>query len=254
MPTLLEIDGVEDQAKLCRELGLNFVELNMNMPQYQSDLIDVDLLNSVADKYGIKYSIHLDENTNISDFNPYIASAYLQTVKDTVDVAERLNAHIINMHLSKGVYFTLPDKRTYLFDKYLDVYLESVVAFREICEKRIGSSNVTVCIENTDGYEDFQLKALDILLKSRAFGLTFDIGHSHAAGDRDEKFILSNINKLKHFHIHDAAGKRDHLTLGEGEINFRKYLEVARQLDASAVIETKTADALRRSCQVINSI
>ncbi|MDE6189157.1 MAG: sugar phosphate isomerase/epimerase [Clostridia bacterium] len=251
MPTLLELNGVEDCAKLCAELGLDFIELNMNLPQYQLGNIDVSLLNSIAEKYGINYTIHLDENANFSDFNLYVANAYLQTVKDTIEISKRLNANIINMHLSKGVYFTLPDKKVYLFEKYLDAYLGSIATFRDICENAAGDCGLTICIENTNGYESFQLKAIEILLQSKTFALTFDIGHSYAARDCDEKFILSNANRLRHFHIHDATRCRDHLTLGEGEINIRKYLDLANRLGASAVVETKTVDSLRKSCAVV---
>ena len=48
MPTLIEPSTLEDCAKLCAELGLDFIELNMNMPQYQLDKIDVDYLKSIA--------------------------------------------------------------------------------------------------------------------------------------------------------------------------------------------------------------
>ena len=34
MPTLLEAAGAEESAALCAELGLQFVELNMNLPEY----------------------------------------------------------------------------------------------------------------------------------------------------------------------------------------------------------------------------
>ena len=124
MPTLIETNGLQDCAKLCRDLGLDFIELNMNLPQYQHDNINVDLFNSIADEYGIKYSIHLDENTNVSDFNPYVAKAYLKTVEDTIELGKQLNVRIINMHMSKGVYFTLPDGKVYLFEKYLDNFLD----------------------------------------------------------------------------------------------------------------------------------
>ena len=32
MPTLMETDTLESCAALCRELKLNFIELNMNLP------------------------------------------------------------------------------------------------------------------------------------------------------------------------------------------------------------------------------
>ncbi len=70
MPTLIETDTLEACAALCHTLGLQFIELNMNLPQYQPNQIDVPHFQSVAERYGIYYTIHLDENLNVSDFNP----------------------------------------------------------------------------------------------------------------------------------------------------------------------------------------
>lgn len=39
MPTLVENRSFEDNVILCKELGLNFIELNMNFPEYQIDNI-----------------------------------------------------------------------------------------------------------------------------------------------------------------------------------------------------------------------
>ena len=35
MPTLIELNTLEESAALCRELGLKFIELNMSFPQNQ---------------------------------------------------------------------------------------------------------------------------------------------------------------------------------------------------------------------------
>lgn len=55
MPTLIENDTLEDNAKLCNELGLQFVELNMNLPQFQNDVINVDFFNGVANVWRLLY-------------------------------------------------------------------------------------------------------------------------------------------------------------------------------------------------------
>ena len=59
MPPLIELPDLEDCAKLCRELGLQFVELNMNLPQYQPDQMDVSALSWIAQQYRIGYTLHL---------------------------------------------------------------------------------------------------------------------------------------------------------------------------------------------------
>ncbi|MEY8357128.1 hypothetical protein AALB39_27815 [Lachnospiraceae bacterium 54-53] len=39
MPTLIELAGLEENARPCNSLGLKFIELNMNLPQYQVEIL-----------------------------------------------------------------------------------------------------------------------------------------------------------------------------------------------------------------------
>lgn len=249
MPTLIETSTLEECAKLCAELELDFIELNMNMPQYQLDKIDVDYFKSIANKYGIYYTIHLDENLNVSDFNPYVAEAYTKTVADTIKIAKQLSIKVINMHMVRGVYFTLPDRKVYLFSEYKEQYLKSIVAFRNMCENAIGDADIKICIENRDGYEEFQKEAIEILLESNVFALTFDVGHNHGIGGTDEEFIMKHKDRLHHIHLHDAKSRKNHLALGTGEMDIEKYINLAKEHNCRAVLETKTIDGLKQSVE-----
>ena len=252
MPTLIETRTLEECAKLCAELELDFIELNMNLPQYQLDKIDVKFFKSIADKYGIYYTIHLDENLNISDFNPYVSEAYTKTVTNTIEIAKQIGVRVLNMHMARGVYFTLPDRKVYLFSEYKEQYLESIVAFRNMCDVAIGYADIKICIENCDGYEDFQKEAIELLLKSKVFALTFDVGHNHGIGSTDEEFIMKHGNRLSHIHLHDAQGRKNHLALGTGEMDIEKYLSLAKEQNCRVVLETKTIDGLKQSVEWIN--
>lgn len=252
MPTLIETSTLEECAKLCTELGLDFIELNMNMPQYQFDKIDVDYFKNIADKYGIYYTIHLDENLNVSDFNSYVADAYKKTVADTIEIAKQLNIKVLNMHMAKGVYFTLPDRKVLLFAEYKEQYLKSIVDFRNMCEAAIGDTDIKICIENCDGYEDFQKEAIELLLESKVFALTFDVGHNHGIGGIDEEFIMKHKDRLHHIHLHDAEGRKNHLALGTGEMYIEKYINLAKEQHCRIVLETKTIDGLRTSVDWLN--
>lgn len=247
IPTLIENNSIEESVKLCKNLGFNFVELNMNLPQYQLENIDVEKLNRLKEENNIFFTIHLDENLNVSDFNSYVANAYLKTVLETIEIAKLLDVKIINMHLSKGVYFTLPDKKVYLFEQYRENYLQSITSFRNTIEKKLKNTDIKICIENTNGYTDFQIEAIDILLQSSVFALTFDIGHSHCVDNIDEKFIINRENNLIHLHLHDAQDKKDHMTLGTGNVNIEKYIELAKKHNCTVVLETKTVEALKKS-------
>ena len=90
MPTLIENKNLEETVMLCKEWGLQFIELNMNFPMYQVPCLEeTDYLNELARKNGIYFTIHLDENLNICDFNRFVSDAYMETVERTLKAAQK---------------------------------------------------------------------------------------------------------------------------------------------------------------------
>lgn len=92
MPTLVELPDIEDCAKLCNWLGLQFIEFNMCLPQYQIESIDAKKLIETAKKYNVFYTIHLDDTDTPCDFNPKIAKAYTDTVLETIELAKQIGS------------------------------------------------------------------------------------------------------------------------------------------------------------------
>ena len=245
MPTMLDCADLEANAALCRRLGMQFVEINMNLPMYQADALKQAKL--LSDRYGIGFTIHLDENFVPADFNPLVSEAYFETMRRTLRAALEIGAPVVNMHLSRGIHFKLPDRVVYLFDRYREEYLSRIRVLRSLCEREIGGRGLRVCIENTNGYLDFQKEAVALMLESDVFALTWDIGHSYTAELDDVPFLMANRGRLAHFHIHDALNRRCHLTLGEGEMELTKMLSMAKDCGARCVVETKTPAALEKS-------
>jgi sugar phosphate isomerase/epimerase len=261
MPTLIENHTLEENVNLCSNLGLNFIELNMNFPEYQVHCLEkTDYLIELAKKAGIYYTIHLDENLNIADFNSLVSEAYLETVRRSIDVAKKF-LHLrdlygnssqpltLNMHMHHGIYITLPDCKVQMYDRDFDAYMNSFSLFRSKCEEWIGDSEVMIVVENTDGFREYEKKAIEYLLESPKIGLTWDIGHSKAIGEKDVPFIMQHKEKLMHFHIHDGSEvpPKNHLALGDGEIDLNDRLRLAGERNARCVIETKTIEALSKS-------
>ena len=62
-------------------------------------------------------------------------------------------------------------------------------------------------------------------------------------------FIMEHQDRLVHFHIHDGSEKppRNHLALGDGEIDITGRLQLAKNRNARCVLETKTIKALNAS-------
>lgn len=263
MPTLVENSVLEENLSLCRKLGLSFIELNMNFPEYGIDTLDnTEALISAGEQNGIYYTIHLDETFNPADFNPLVRKAYLETAERTIEAAKKLvplkdrfgnpsQPVTINMHMHHGIHVTLPDRKVQMYDRNFDVYMDCFRSFIAFCEERIGDSDVAITVENTEGFKAFEQQAVDLMLKSPVFLLTWDIGHSKAEGEGDVPFILARKDRLKHFHIHDGRENphANHLALGDGEIDIAARLSLAEDLGARCVLETKTVAALEHSVE-----
>lgn len=263
MPSLIENKTLEDNAALCHSLGLKFIELNMNFPEYQIECLeDTDTLIAVADRKSIYYTVHLDENLNIADFNRLVTDAYLETIHRSIEAARKLiclrdrygdrsQPLTLNMHMNHGIYITLPERKVQMYERDFDTYMKSFAAFRSLCEEWIGDSDIKIVIENTDGFWTYEKQAIEYLLESPMFGLTWDIGHSKAIQERDVPFIREHQDRLIHFHIHDGSEKppRNHLALGDGEIDLADRLSLAESRNARCVLETKTIEALKQSVQ-----
>ncbi len=261
MPTLIENDTLAQNISLCRMLGLSFVELNMNFPEFQVEKLErTDLLAKMGADAGIYFTIHLDENLNVADFNLLVAEAYLETVRRTIEVAKKLvplknqfgdpgQPLTVNMHMHHGIYITLPDRKVQLYERYFPVYVDAIERFRDLCTEWIGDADVRIVVENTDGFKPYEMRAIELMLMSPVFGLTWDIGHSKATREVDVPFIETNVERLMHMHVHDATESpaRNHLALGDGEIDLAARLSLAAEHNARCVLETKTIEALRSS-------
>jgi sugar phosphate isomerase/epimerase len=104
-------------------------------------------------------------------------------------------------------------------------------------------------VESCGDYGDkiYLRKGLAIILESPAFALTFDIGHNASADYVDEPTIMDHRERLYHMHIHDASGHKNHLKLGDGDVDLIKYLDLAKSHNCRVVLEVKTIDGLRQS-------
>lgn len=138
-----------------------------------------------------------------------------------------------------------------MYERCFDTYIAAFRSFVSCCEQWIGDSDIKIAVENTDGFRKYEKRAIECMLESDCFVLTWDIGHSKATNEVDVPFILSHRDKLKHFHIHDGTENppKNHLALGDGEIDLAERLRIAGESNARCVLETKTVVALKRSVE-----
>ena len=254
MPALVECDSIVECVRVAKENSLDFVEINMSFPQYIPANSDVSLYNKLASENGIFYTVHADEQLNPFDFNEEVSKCYFNVMAECIDFAVAIGAPVINMHLLKGVYVTLPDKVILLTDVYKSEYLSRVKDFISMCEERIGNAPLKIAIENVDSnpFTESQICALEYFMKSGVFGLTLDVGHDDCLLGRDRAVFEKYRDKLVHLHLHDSDGKHAHLPLGEGRVDIKSKLAMLDEA-GTCLIEVKTVSGLSKSVEYLNN-
>ena len=252
MPTLVECKDIFECRDVAKRFGIDFIEINMSFPQYQPASLSVDALREMSERDGIFYTIHADEMLNPFDFNRKVSDCYFDVMRDTIRFAKSLGVPVINMHLLKGVYVTLPGKVILLSDVYADEYREKVKAFIAMCEEEIGDAPLKIAIENVDSnpFTESQLSVLPLFMESPVFGLTLDTGHELCLGFVDSHVFDEYPDKLLHLHLHDAVGKSAHLPLGTADVDISAKLSRLPN-DKTCLVEVKTVAGLEESMKYL---
>ena len=253
MPTLIECKNIDDCVAVARKCGLDFVEINMSFPEYYPHNLDVDKIKELSAESRVGYTIHADEMLNPFDFNDTVSDCYFKVMKDTISFAKKIGATVINMHLLKGVYVTLPDKVVLLSDVYFEKYIEKVGQFVKMCEKEVGESNIKIAIENVDSnpFTESQLASLELFLGSPVFALTLDVGHEVCLGNKDTHVFKKYPDKIRHLHLHDSDGKKPHLALGDGTLDvIGKIKDFGGE---TCLLEVKTIEGLKKSVEYLKN-
>jgi len=250
MPALIEFESFEENTKLCQELGLDFIEINMNLPIY-NQLMNIEEIKRCIAKYDIKLTMHLSETFDPFELDPVIRNARIKSFTYAVERANDLGVDLLNMHMSKGIHFTLPNQKLFLYEKYIEDYLNYVKEFKKI----VDDLGVKLCIENTGIHNlEFIKRATDILLDSDNIFLTYDIGHDITSGYKDKSYYAGHLNEIIHFHIHDATTLSNHLELYMGDLDIDYYLKYAKTTCSNCVIEVKSSKELIASIKKIKDL
>ena len=254
MPALVECNDITECVALAKKCGIDFVEINMSFPQYLPENSDVNLYKKLSEENGVFYTIHADEQLNPFDFNSSVSDCYFNVFADCIDFAKAIGAPVINLHLLKGVYVTLPEKVILLTDVYKNAYFERVKAFIKMCEEKIGDADLKIAIENVDSnpFTESQIEALEFFMNSHVFALTLDVGHDDCMSGKDRHVFEKYPHKLVHMHLHDSDGKHPHLPLGSGRIDIETKLALMNP-DSTCLVEVKTIDGLVKSVQYLKS-
>lgn len=116
---------------------------------------------------------------------------------------------------------------------------------------------VRLAIENMPGFPFFLGKtaeALADIVSGTDLGICFDIGHAHTMG-QIEAMVETFGDRIVNVHIHDNHGQKDeHLTIGDGDIDFPGVLRLLHGYRGNFIIESKNLESAVESQSRLKSL
>lgn len=248
MPTLIEKDTILDNVLLCNELGLDFIELNMNLPYCMPDRNKPEEMLKLKKEYDINFTLHFPEEIDFGCFYDDIRKANIRLFNNIAIWASKFGVVKINIHLNPGVHFTLPEEKVFVYDRHMEMFIEkftdSMIRITEIASPL----GIKVCIENMKTHR-FMEETFKKMVNVENLYFTWDVGHDAMSNYKMEKIYLEDPHKVSHMHLHDYNGNSDHQILFDGIIPIKERIKFAKENNLTVVIETKTEEALRKSIE-----
>lgn len=239
MPILYEYNSIKENIDLAKKLGLDFIELNLNFGYCRNEMERYQELEKIIKESNLEYTIHFYDEADFATYDE-VVDAYLILLDKYLNLSKNMNIKLVNVHLNIGPIVTISGERNYIYQKEYDIYIERLINNLKKAEELANKYNVKLVIENIEIPEYLVNTYLD--LNKNGFNFNYDIGHDYTSTRALEELIENNNFKFLEFHIHDAKGKKCHLAIGEGEINIKKFKDLAK--DCYVVLEVKSSEEL----------
>ena len=240
MPILVEFHSLAENIELCHELNLDFIELNLDIPYCFPENMDSKLLKEN------NFTLHLSEKVDVGELNNSLREFYLNEIEKIISFGTKYNIFKYNLHLDPGIHFSLPDKKVFIYQEYLNDYLKAYKSSCDILSNIAKRYNAIILFENVK-IETYTLKAIEIISSYDNLFFTLDLGHNIRYGNIAKEKFLKYDNKIKHIHLHDFNGLKDHQELFIGILNIKEELDFCKSKNLDVLIEVKRKEELVNS-------
>ena len=206
-----------------------FAEAEHRLPSLESRLMDI------IPSYNLSYSIHAPiSDINIGSLNERIREDSVIELLTTAETAANLNIDLMTIHPGM-TSMAVP----YMEEKAAEKAKKSLRSLDRISAEY----GVVIAVENMPAFP-FMLgrtaEELKELLDGTNLRFCLDIGHANTTDQIDE-LIKEFRDRLANIHIHDNHGEHDeHLTLGEGDIDFKRIIDSLKGYTGNYIIESRS--------------
>ncbi len=251
MPVLYEYHSVLENITLAKALGLNFIELNLNFGYCREQLEKPEELNQLLVKNDLEATLHFYDEADFASYSE-VVDAYLHLLEKYAILGFKSQVKVINIHLNEGPIVTISGQKNYIYEKEYPSYIENIKKRLHQAKRICNQNQIELVLENV--YVPNHIQKTYQELWKEGFDFNYDIGHDNNDNDHLQEVLKTTPIKFREYHIHDGNRKTCHLTLGDGEINIRKFKQQAEKDGAYVVLEVKSSEDLRKSVKYFKNL
>lgn len=200
-------------------------------------------------QYGMTFSVHSAiADTNVAAVNSRMREATAMELLSEMEAAGEMGATTITVH--PGIINLAVS----------DIRERSIAAAQDtmrVLDRAQTEYGVRVAVENMPNFQvmlGISAEELDRIVGPTDLGICFDIGHANTSGQIDA-MVDTFSDRIVNVHIHDNLGvKDDHMTIGEGQIDFRSVISKLRSYKGTYIIEAKSLESAIESKAVLEGM
>lgn len=203
---------------------------------------DPEGIRGIIESHGLVCQVHAPIcDWNIAAMSDRLRDASIQETIANIDAAVEIGARMVTVHpgLTSMAVGGLEDR--------------AVARAREamrVLERHVDGMDVTLAIENMPAPPFFLGRTASQLLTiidGTDLSVCFDIGHANTMGQIDA-MVDTFGDRIANIHIHDNHGQTDeHLTIGDGTIDFDRVLNRLSGYRGNWIIESKSLESAVQS-------
>ncbi len=200
-------------------------------------------IRSLAAEHGIDLSIHfIHRGVAPASHQPERRARHRDELEQTLEIACDIGARVVVVHPGPIDCPGVAPARAP--EPVRREAWENLRGFLEETAPKAQEAGVVICVENLHHAPGQVIQSYAELLElvravsSPAVQITLDIGHADLA-DGITSALDTFAPYLRHIHIHDCDGQRDHLEIGLGNLDFGQWLDRWRDYPFTLVLETR---------------
>ena len=212
--------------------------------EYLPSSNELDFFKKLQQEYTIIMHAPFMDLSLLSPHEEIVEASY-KCLKKAYEIGILLGAKAFTIHAGQMPSFWKEEKA-------IDILKKRVIALKS-------NESLPVCIENMPERRSIQISfpsTVDNLKKIISFSkLNLDVGHFMKMGVDPVGVLEEFSQNIGDIHLHDSTKGKDHLALGEGELDIKNFLQMLekKQYDKFVTLEVIGKTAISKSWKILQS-